>query len=511
MASTFPVMTAEEAAKLIPHGATLGLGGFTDPGIPQAVTRALAQRARALHDAGDPFQVRILAGAEAGPAGDVDLVEADALSFRMPFQSESVSRAAINEGRIEFHDEHLSHCSQQLLEGFYGGVDIAIVEASDVTADGRVYFTTSIGNGPTFLSMADKVIIEINRRHAKRVCELSDIRLLPLPPHRDPIPIRHPLDRIGLPYADVDPAKVVAVVETDAPSTRPAPRTPDAASRTVAEHLVRYFLDEIAAGRLPKEFLPLQSGVGNVGNALIADLAEHPDLPPFTMYTEVFQDSCVDAMRAGRLTGASASGLTLSDGKLDELYGDFDFFAPRIVLRPQELSNNPTVIRQLGIIATNTALEVDIYGHVNSSHVCGTQLMNGLGGAGDFERNARLSVFVCHSTAKGGRVSAIVPFCSHVDHSEHSAHVIVTEQGLADLRGLAPAARAQRIIDHCAHPAYRDYLHKYVEGARQGHIRHDLTRCFELHQNLIDHGAMLPDLDLSQFHELRPEAGEGQR
>jgi acetyl-CoA hydrolase len=402
---------------------------------------------------------------------------------------------------MEFHDEHLSHCSQQLLEGFFGGVDIAVVEASDVTSDGRVFFTTAIGSGPTFLRMADKVIIELNRRHAKRVCELGDITLLPLPPHRDPIPIRHPLDRIGLLYADVDPAKVVAVVETDQASTRPAPSTPDAASRTIAEHLVGFFVDEIAAGRLPREFLPLQSGVGNVGNALIADLAEHTDLPPFTMYTEVFQDSCIDAMRAGRLIGASASGLTLSDGKLDELYGDFDFFAPRLVLRPTEVSNNPSVIRQLGVIATNTALEVDIYGHVNSSHVCGTQLMNGLGGAGDFERNARLSVFVCHSTAKGGRVSAIVPFCSHIDHSEHSAHVIVTEQGLADLRGLAPAARARRIIDHCAHPAYRDYLHQYLEGARQGHIRHDLARCFELHQNLIEHGAMLPGLDFGAFGE----------
>ena len=191
-------------------------------------------------------------------------------------------------------------------------------------------------------------------------------------------------------------------METDQPSTRPAPRTPDAASRAIAENLVRFFLDEIAAGRLPAEFLPLQSGVGNIGNALIADLAEHDDMPPFTMYTEVFQDSCLDAMRAGRLTGASVGALTLSEDKLDELYADFDFFAPRLVLRPQEISNNPAVIRQLGVIASNTALEVDIYGHVNSSHVCGTQLMNGLGGAGDFERNARLSVFVCHSIAKGG-------------------------------------------------------------------------------------------------------------
>jgi acyl-CoA hydrolase len=217
------------------------------------------------------------------------------------------------------------------------------------------------------------------------------------------------------------------------------------------------------------------------------------------MYTEVFQDSCVDLMRSGRLTGASACALTLSDGKLQEVYDDLAFFEPRIVLRPQELSNHPTVIRQLGVLAINTALEIDIYGHVNSTHVCGTQLLNGLGGAGDFERNARLSVFVCHSTAKGGRVSSIVPFCSHVDHSEHSVHVVVTEQGLADLRGLGPAERARRIIDHCAHPAYRDYLHQYVEGARQGHIRHDLARCFELHRNLIEHGAMLPDLDLGLF------------
>jgi propionyl-CoA:succinyl-CoA transferase len=500
----FAVLSAEEAAELIPHGATLGIGGFTDPGVPQAVARALALRARGLHASGEPFQVRILSGAEAGPAVDVDLPEADAVSFRMPFQAEGPCRAAINDGRIDFADEHLSHCSQQLLEGFFGGVDVAVIEASDITDDGHVFFTSAIGNGPTFLRMAEKVIIEINRRHPQRVRDFSDILILPLPPHRDPIPIRHPLDRIGLPYATVDPAKVVGIVETDEPSTRQAPRLPDAASLKIAEHLVHFFLDEMAGGRLPREFLPLQSGVGNVGNALMAGLGEDPDLPPFTVYTEVFQDSCVDLMRAGRLTGASACALTLAEGKLQEIYDDLDYFGPRIVLRPQELSNHPTVIRQLGVIATNTALEIDIYGHINSTHVCGTQLMNGLGGAGDFERNARLSVFVCHSIAKGGKVSSIVPFCSHVDHSEHSVHVVVTEQGLADLRGLGPAERARRLIDDCAHPAYRDYLHRYVEGARQGHIRHDLTRCFELHRNLIEHGAMLPELDLDQF-SARPQ------
>jgi acetyl-CoA hydrolase len=108
---------------------------------------------------------------------------------------------------------------------------------------------------------------------------------------------------------------------------------------------------------------------------------------------------------------------------------------------------------------------------------------------------------MCPSVAKGGKVSTIVPMCSHVDHSEHSVQVIVTEQGLADLRGLSPEDRSRLMIDKCAHPAYRPYLHKYVEDAPMGHIRHDLRRCFELHANFQEAGAMLPDLDFSQFEK----------
>jgi len=151
------------------------------------------------------------------------------------------------------------------------------------------------------------------------------------------------------------------------------------------------------------------------------------------------------------------------------------------------------------VITTNTALEVDIYGHVNSTHVGGRMMMNGLGGSGDFTRNAYLSFFMCPSVAKGGRISTIVPFCSHIDHNEHSVQIIVTDQGIADLRGKGPMERAKTLIDNCAHPAYRDHLHRYLEDAPVGHIRQDLRRCFEMHTNLEEHGAMLPDLDLSQF------------
>ena len=168
-----------------------------------------------------------------------------------------------------------------------------------------------------------------------------------------------------------------------------------------------------------------------------------------------------------------------------------DYCASRIVLRPQEISNNPEIIRRLGVIALNVGLEFDIYGHANSTHVAGVDLMNGIGGSGDFERNAYLSIFMAPSIAKEGKISTVVPMCSHVDHSEHSVKVIITEQGIADLRGLSPLQRARTIIDNCAHPMYRDYLHRYLENAPGGHIHHDLSHVFDLHRNLIATGSML--------------------
>jgi acetyl-CoA hydrolase len=226
----------------------------------------------------------------------------------------------------------------------------------------------------------------------------------------------------------------------------------------------------------------------------MAALGSSPDIPPFQMYTEVLQNAMVDLMVSEKLIGASACSLTITSAKLQQIVDNFDFFAPRIVLRPQEISNHPGIIRRLGVVAMNTALEFDIYGNVNSSHLFGTQVMNGIGGSGEFTRNSYLSIFMAPSVAKGGSISTIVPMCTHIDNNEHSVQVVVTEQGLADLRGLGPMQRAQKIIEHCAHPLYRDYLREYVQRARVGHIRQDLDRCFELHRNFLAQGAMLPGI-----------------
>ena len=179
------------------------------------------------------------------------------------------------------------------------------------------------------------------------------------------------------------------------------------------------------------------------------------------------------------------------------MFGDIERYKDRLVLRPQEVSNHPEVVRRLGIIAINTALEADIYGNVNSTHVGGTHMMNGIGGSGDFARNAYLSVFATKSLAKGGKVSSIVPMVTHVDHTEHDVDIIVTEIGLADLRGLAPRERAKVIIEHCVADPYRQMLRDYVAAAnrRGGHTPHVLEQALSWHVRYSATGSMLPEQD----------------
>jgi succinate CoA transferase len=496
------LLTAEEAAAWIVDGSLVAFSGFTPAGAAKAVPRAVARRAEALHREGKPFQIRVLTGASTGPSIDDALAEADAISWRAPYQSSRPLRDRINDGRVAFVDMHLSHVPQSVLFGFFGTVDVAVVEASHVTADGRIYLTTSIGASPSFLQAARRVIVELNRRQSPRLSDMADIMIPKPPPFRPAIDLDHPLQRVGKTFVRIDPEKIVGVVETDEDDELTNMDPADATSRTIARHVVQFLHEELSAGRIPPHFLPLQSGVGNISNAVLKGIGENPAIPNFLMYSEVFQPAAFELMQSGRLRGASTCALTLSPSQMHELTSHIDFFAPRLILRPQEISNNPAVVRQLGVIALNTALEIDIFGNVNSTHVCGRKIVNGIGGSGDFARNAYLSIFVCPSIAKGGKISTVVPMCPHVDHSEHSVHVLATEQGLADLRGLAPVERAERIIACCAHPAYRDYLLSYSRNASAGHIRHDFSRCFELHDNLQRHGAMLPELDLR--HGLGP-------
>ncbi len=490
MIASFPVLTAAEAAALIQHGQNVAFSGFTPAGVPKAVPLAIAERAVAAHNAGREFQIGVLTGASTGPSLDGALAKAQAMKFRTPYQTNGDLRDRINAGQTRFFDLHLSLMPQVTRYGFLGPVDVAVVEAADLMAGGGILLTSAVGAAPTFCNMAKRVIVELNRHHSPAILGLHDIYEPADPPNRKQIPIYTPSDRIGSPIVTIDPAKIVGVVETDLADEARGFSETTPITEGIGHNVAAFLAGQLAAGMLPKSFLPIQSGVGDIANSVLGALGSHRGIPPFDMYTEVIQDSVVELLEQERVRFASSCSFTVTPPALKRVYDNLKWFRSRVLLRPQEISNSPEVIRRLGVISINTAIEVDVFGNVNSTHVMGRKLMNGIGGSGDFTRNAYLSVFTCPSTAKGGKISTIVPLVSHVDHSEHSVQIIATEHGVADLRGKSPFERATEIIDKCAHPEYRELLRSYLTIVEGGHTPHTLSAAFRMHEQFQSTGDM---------------------
>ena len=491
------VMSAEAAAELIPAGANVGMSGFTGAGYPKAVPQALARRIERMHAAGEAFRIGLWTGASTAPELDGALAKVHGIEMRLPYQSDPTVRQQINAGQMQYTDIHLSHVAQLAWFGFLGHLDVAVVEVAGILPDGRLIPSSSVGNNKTWLDQADKIILEVNSLQNAGLEGMHDIYYgTRLPPHRLPIPLVNPGDRIGEPYLTCDLSKVIAVVQTSQPDRNSAFAAPDGTSQRIAGHLIEFLQHEVKHGRLPADLLPLQSGVGNIANAVLAGLNDGP-FNNLTAYTEVLQDGMLDMLRSGKLSMASATALSLSPEALADFNENIDFYSQRIVLRPQEISNHPQVVRRLGVIAMNAMIEADLYGNVNSTHIMGSSIMNGIGGSGDFARNAYLSFFMTPSVAKDGAISCIVPMVSHVDHTEHDVEVIVTEQGLADLRGLSPTQRARLIIENCAHPDYRPALQDYFDRAQRDapgkHTPHLLDEALSWHARYVETGHMLPD------------------
>jgi acetyl-CoA hydrolase len=490
MSLPFPTLTADEAAALVNHGDTIGFSGFTAAGACKIIPLAIAARAKVEHAAGRPFKVGVVTGASTGPSLDGALAEAEAISWRTPYQSDPTLRRQINEGKTRFFDLHLSALQPTVRSGVLGKFQWAIIEAARVTPNGEVTLSTAVGGANTFMRVADRVLIELNEFHPAALTGFHDLYEPADPPYRREIPIYAPADRIGSPVMKLDPKKIAGIVYTNKSDETSPFDAPDAVTHRIGENVAEFLAAELRVGRLPPGFLPLQSGVGNIANAVIGALGSNPGIPPFMMYTEVIQDAVLDLVQSGKCRFASGCSLTLSQEKLDVFRSNLELFRSRIVLRPQEITNSPELVRRLGLITINTALELDLFGNVNSTHVMGRDLMNAIGGSGDFTRNAQISIFTCPSIAKGGKISTLVPLVAHVDHSEHSVQVAVTEQGVADLRGKTPHERAVLIIEKCVHPEYRDILRAYLALSNRGHVPQTLNNCFRMHRTFLESGDM---------------------
>ena len=491
MKQTYKFVTAEEAASYVNDGDIVGFSGFTPAGCPKEVPTAIAKRAEAFHAEGKEFKIGMYTGASTGDSLDGALARADAILFRTPYQSNKDLRNALNSERAPYFDMHLSSLAPHLRFGFMPKPKFAIIEVCDITADGELIPTSAVGISPTIANLADYIIVELNHNHPKELRGFHDI-FEPLdPPHRLPMTLLTPSDRMGTPAIKVDPKKILCVVETWRDDEVGGFTPTDTVTDQIGTNVAQFLAGEIKSGRIPKEFLPIQSGVGNIANAVMASLGTNPEIPTFEMYTEVIQDSVIELLRNGKIKFASGCSLTITTPVLKELYKDLEFFRDKIVLRPQEMSNSPELARRLGLITINTALEADIFGNVNSTHVMGSKMMNGIGGSADFTRSAYISIFTTPSTAKKGNISAIVPMVTHVDQNEHSVNIIITEHGVADLRGKSPVQRAHEIIDNCVAPEYKEMLREYLELTGCCHTPQSLSACFGMHREFIKTGTML--------------------
>lgn len=467
-----PVREAATVAENIPSGATIGISGFGSVGYPKLIPEALAASDRDL-------SVTIISGGAVGEEIDTDLVKADAIARRYPYQAQTESRDAINDGSIAFQDRHVSSLGDDVAFRRLS-LDVAIVEAIAV---GERWFipTTSIGPTPAYVEQADRLVVEVNRSQPLSLQHIHDVYRPDPPPNREPLPLTEAGEAIGSPRITFEERKLEAVVESNRKDRPYSFRTPGTTERDIAENLVSFLNAEAQENPLMQDAVHLQFGVGSIGNALMS-VIEHIDFDDreIVYFGEVIQDGLLDMLDGGELSAASATSLALSAEGQRRLFDDIDRYADDIVLRPCHISNSGSLINRFGVIAVNSALEVDIYGNVNSTHINGTHIVNGIGGSGDFARNSLLSIIALPSTTSDGNISRVLPMVPHIDHTEHDIDVIVTEQGIADLRWLSPEDRAESIIGYCAHPEYEAELRRYLErsASRGGHIPHDLDSAF---------------------------------
>ncbi|KAI1759619.1 hypothetical protein GGR53DRAFT_132710 [Hypoxylon sp. FL1150] len=494
----------EDMLHHFPHGAYVGWSGFTGVGYPKKMPTFLADHVEKNNLQGK-LKYTLFVGASSGAETENRWASLDMIERRSPHQVGKSIAKGINDGRIKFFDKHLSMFPVDLVYGFYtkdrpnNKLDVVVVEASEIKPDGSIVPGASVGATPELIQLADKIIIEVNTA-IPSFDGLHDITMTDLPPRRKPYLVMGVEDRIGSTSIPIDPEKVVGVIESDYPDQTTPNSAADGCSRNIANHLIEFFEHEVSHGRLPKSLLPLQSGIGNIANAVIGGLSES-NFYNLKVWTEVIQDTFLDLFDSGRLDFATATSIRFSPEGFKRFYDNWESYYDKLLLRSQQVSNSPEIIRRLGVIGMNTPVEVDIYAHANSTNVMGSRMLNGLGGSADFLRSAKYSIMHSPSTRPSKTdplgVSCIVPMCTHVDQTEHDLDVIVTEVGLADVRGLSPRERARVIIDKCAHDEYKPILTDYFDKAEfeclrkgMGHEPHLLFNAFDMHKALVEEGSM---------------------
>ncbi len=476
--------TAEEAAASIREGMTVAMSGWAMSGYPKAVVAALVQRKQS----GEDLSFGLITGANV-PWLDETLGAEGLVTRRAPMVASRTLAAQANSGSLRYVEQQMSKMPRLLRNKSFGHIDVAVVEALGFDDNDDLIPSSSVGMTHYLMDAADEIIVEVNSAQPDLLRDLHDIYIPEAAPNTRPIPLLHTSQRIGESGIPVDPEKIRCIVETAIPERLGPQPSGTAATERIADHLFDFLELEVRrTGHLP----PIQTGFGGIANSIAAGF-QQSGFDNLQFFCGGITEPVLELLVSGKATAISTGGLGMSE-RVEQILTDTPNLSDRLVIRNGDITNNAEVIGRLGLIALNTGIEIDVYGNVNSSHIAGSRVVNGIGGGASFAQNAGLSVVLIPSEAKGGAISNIVPMVSHLDISEHDVDVVVTEYGLADLRGLDDGERADAIVKNCASETYREQLTAYLQMAREqcgGHHPQLPEAAFGWYRRLKEEGTML--------------------
>ncbi len=449
------ILPAEEAALFFQDGMTVATSGNVLSGYPKAIFLALAERIRR----GEAMKIDLLSAGPLGPEIEDALASVGGIRRRIGTVGSRLLREAVNRREVVFLEGKTGKVPQYARRGAYGSIAAAVVEAAAIEENGNIIPATCVYDAPDWVQLADSVFVEINLLRPPEIEGLHDIYL---PESGRPIPIRHTSDRIGTPYIPLDPRKLRGIVFSRVPDRESPGRPEGETSRNIAHRIGEFLKGEKKNEELP----PLEIGIGEIMNSLLRSLLQS-EFYDLNFFLAAATDPVLDLIDHGRIAALSCTSLRFSSAALDRFFSRMEAYRRHIVIRPVSITNSPEVIGRLGVIGINSALEADILGQVNSSHIRGSLLVGGVAGSYDYARSGAVSVFALPAMSEKSGASNILPRVSHVDHTEHEVDILITEYGIADLRGLDPFARAERIIEKCCHPEFRDGLRSYVDRSKK--------------------------------------------
>lgn len=468
--------TADDAAAMIKASMHVAFSGYSQAGYPKDVVQALCDRKMVEPD----FTIRVTTSANLSWI-DEKLAGSSLVSHRFPMVAHKSLSKAVNAAQVSYCEQQMHKIPRLLRSRCLGPIDVLVVEALGFDQEGALIPTNAIGMLDILMETAEKIIVEVNHAQPQGLRELCDIYQV----QQQPIPLVQAAQRIGVSSIPFDRRKLLAVVETQSPEYSTQLIRPNEQSGKIARHLYDFL--EVEYRTLP----PVQTGFGALSDALTLGFAD-TNFKDVEFFCGGAGEAALSLLASGKAKTVSTGGLGMNDWVRNFLDSTANL-KDSLVIRNAQVSNSGEVINRLGLVALNTGIEVDIYGNVNSSHLYGTHVINGIGGGAHFAHESGLSVVLIPSEAKAGTISCIVPMVSHQDINEHDVDIVITENGVADLRGLDDIAKAGKIIEVCASERYKTALSSYLESAKReagGHHPQLAEQAFGWYRRLKETGSM---------------------